>query len=114
MRDGDWGSEGIDKESGYVERIPMLYLLSENIATYEHFVSSCLFQVRHGPATCEGLAFGGGKRSLIDELFDKFIETDQRASGIARTLVNLQDIFHRRYESGISIRRNTPPFDRGS
>lgn len=52
---------------------------------------------------------GGGM--MIDELFYEFIETDQRVGGIARTLVNLQDIFHRRYESGIFIRRNTPPFD---
>jgi hypothetical protein len=49
-------------------------------------------------------------RMMVDQLFDKFIETDQRAPGIARTLVNLQNIFHRSYECGIGFWRNTPPF----
>lgn len=60
--------EVVDKECGKVERIPMLYLLSENIATYEHFVSSGLFRVRHIKAACEGLAMGGCGRSLLDYL----------------------------------------------
>ncbi len=54
------------KKTGYLEEVPVLYLLSENIATYEEFVRSGLFQVRHIKATCEGLAFGGCSRSLID------------------------------------------------
>jgi hypothetical protein len=54
------------KKTGHLEEVPVLYLLSENIATYEEFVRSGLFQVRHIKATCEGLAFGGCSRSLID------------------------------------------------
>lgn len=54
------------KVSGYCESAPLLYLLSENIATYEHFIQSRLFQVRHIKAVCEGLAFGGCLRSLTD------------------------------------------------
>gem|GEM_PF-2119483 len=72
--------EVIDKESGHVERIPMLYLLSENIATYEHFVSSGLFQVRHVPATCEGLGFGGCQRSLINYLVETGLGVDDLES----------------------------------
>lgn len=54
------------KDTGYREEVPLLYLLGENIATYKEFVRSGLFQIRHIKATCEGLAFGGCRRSLID------------------------------------------------
>lgn len=56
------------KRTGYRERVPVLYLLAENIATYKTFVRGGDFQVRHIKATCEGLAFGGCGRSLIDHL----------------------------------------------
>lgn len=56
------------KETRYLERVPVLYLFSENIATYEEFVRSGLFKIRHVKAVCEGLAFGGCSRSLIDYL----------------------------------------------
>jgi hypothetical protein len=60
--------ELISKEARYQESVPLLYLLSENIATYRHFVKSGLFKVRHIKAVCEGLGFGGCSRSLVSEI----------------------------------------------
>jgi hypothetical protein len=93
--------EIVDKESGYVERIPMLYLLSENIATYEHFVSSGFFRVRHVPAICEGLAFGGCGRSLIDYLAQTGLGVDNLESvwvreGESKALRDLRELDKRK------------------
>lgn len=61
------------KESGYQESVPLLYLFSENIATYRHFVATGLFKVRHIKAFCEGLACGGCSRSLVTEICESQI-----------------------------------------
>lgn len=73
------------KETGYCERVPMLYLLGENIATYHTFIQSGLFKVRHIKATCEGLAFGGCSRSLIDFICESQVGLDTLESAWLRT-----------------------------
>lgn len=55
-------------ETGYVERVPFLYLWVENHNGYEYLMRSGLFTVRHVKAVCEGLAFGGCRRTLLDTL----------------------------------------------
>lgn len=55
-------------ETGYVERVPFLYLWVENHNGYEYLMRSGLFTVRHVKAVCEGLAFGFCRRPLLDTL----------------------------------------------
>src|SRR5271166_5432056 len=53
--------------------------------------------------------FGGDRRAgLDDQLFGGFIQTHERAIGIARFLVGFQHIFHRGDEAGVGVRRDHP------
>src|SRR6516164_943459 len=45
---------------------------------------------------------------FLDELFGCFIQTDQGAVWIARSLVELQHILHGGYEGGVGLGRNDP------
>src|SRR5271155_4791778 len=52
---------------------------------------------------------GGDRRArLYDQLFGGFIQTHERAIGIARFLVGFQHIFHRGDEAGVGVRRDHP------
>src|SRR5690242_13642407 len=57
-----------------------------------------------------GLSTPGRDRHarFLDELFGGFIQTDQGAVWIARSLVDLQHILHGGYEGGAGLGRNDP------
>lgn len=57
-----------DLEAGYEERTRLLYLFSENIVTFDYFIERGWVTVRFLAASCEGLAFGGCRRSIFNFL----------------------------------------------
>jgi hypothetical protein len=60
-----------DKKSGYKETTSLVYLLSENISTFELMVRNGMANVNHIVASCEGLGFGGCGRSIFDYIFNQ-------------------------------------------
>lgn len=50
--------ELVDIKSGYTEMVSLIYLLTENHATY-HYLTQLGVGIKNIVATCEGLAFGG-------------------------------------------------------
>lgn len=57
-----------DIQDGYQETTRLLYLFSENINTFHHFIANRWLTVRYLAASCEGLGMGGCKRSIFDHL----------------------------------------------
>jgi hypothetical protein len=58
----------------------------------------------------DGSSGSGRNRSarLDDQLLGAFIQTDERAIGIARLLVSFQHVFHGGDEAGVGVRRDHP------
>jgi hypothetical protein len=54
--------------TGYREPCRLLYLLGENITTFDYYLHKGAVKIQYLTATCEGLAFGGARRSIYDYL----------------------------------------------
>ena len=68
------------------------------------------YQARPDAAGTDRLSSLGRDRlaRLDDQLFRRFVETNQGSLGITRLLVGFQHVFHRRDEGRVGVRRDHP------
>ena len=59
----------IDKQSGYQEDLDLLYIFGENINFFNSVVRKGRVEVAHLCAIREGCGFGGGRRSIIEHVY---------------------------------------------
>jgi len=58
----------INKKLADLIEVGLLYLLGENITTFDYYLHKGAVKIQYLTATCEGLAFGGARRSIYDYL----------------------------------------------
>lgn len=104
-----------DKRTGYGEKIPLLYLFSENIGTLEALSIEGPVGISTLVATREGTAFGGCKKSIIDHIYRDHSPDCLQSRGFKpSTVVTFQDVTHDWFCRGLQtagIKRIPSPVD---